>query len=63
MSSLALGSLDSSVSSSSFSWVQPLVDNKKRKSSSRLTGPDFDVVAALLGTTPPPPAKKAKTTL
>ncbi|KAH9294921.1 hypothetical protein KI387_038509, partial [Taxus chinensis] len=55
MSSLSLGPLVPSSSSSSFSWVQPMVDNMKRKSSSQITGPDFDAVTSLLGTTPPPP--------
>ncbi|KAH9316569.1 hypothetical protein KI387_025196, partial [Taxus chinensis] len=54
MSSLSLGPLVPSSSSSTFSWVQPLVDSRKRKPSSHLTGPNFDVVAAFLGTTPPP---------
>ncbi|KAH9306785.1 hypothetical protein KI387_011189, partial [Taxus chinensis] len=60
MSSLALGPI--APSSSSFSWVQPFVDNKKRKLSSQVIVPNFDALAALLGTNPPPPAKKAKTT-
>ncbi|KAH9297053.1 hypothetical protein KI387_028735 [Taxus chinensis] len=62
MGSLALGPLVTSPSSSTFAWVQPLVDSRKRKPSSHLTGPNFDVVTTLLGTTPPPPAKRAKTT-
>ncbi|KAH9297022.1 hypothetical protein KI387_028704, partial [Taxus chinensis] len=62
MSSLSLGPLASPAdSSSSFAWVQPLVDRRKRKSSSQSLGPNFDVVAALLGTTPSR-AKKARTT-
>ncbi|KAH9301410.1 hypothetical protein KI387_012993, partial [Taxus chinensis] len=63
MNSLTLGSLaPPSSSSSTFSWMQPFVDNRKRKSYSRLIGPNFDVVAALLGTIPSSPAKKARTT-
>ncbi|KAH9322999.1 hypothetical protein KI387_017638, partial [Taxus chinensis] len=42
----------------SFTWVQPMVDNRERKDQSRIDVPKFDVVAALLGTSPP---KKAKT--
>lgn len=62
MGSLALGPLVPSSSSSNFTWVQPLVDRRKRKRSSRLAGPNFDAVADFLGTTPPPPTKRAKTT-
>ncbi|KAH9313947.1 hypothetical protein KI387_022574, partial [Taxus chinensis] len=40
----------------------PLVDSRKRKSSSRISGPNFDAVAALLGTTPPSRTKKARIT-
>ncbi|KAH9306929.1 hypothetical protein KI387_011333, partial [Taxus chinensis] len=62
MSSLSLGPLAPPAdSSSSFAWVQPLVDKRKRKSSSQSLGPNFDAVAALLGTTPSR-AKKARTT-
>ncbi|KAH9295151.1 hypothetical protein KI387_038739, partial [Taxus chinensis] len=62
MSSMSLGPLaPPAASSSSFAWVQPLVDSRKRKSSSRSSGPNFDAVAALLGTTPSR-AKKARTT-
>ncbi|KAH9325266.1 hypothetical protein KI387_005444, partial [Taxus chinensis] len=61
MSSLSLGPLAPPVaSSSSFAWVQPFVDSRKRKSSSRSSGPNFDAVAALLGTTPR--AKKSRIT-
>ncbi|KAH9320195.1 hypothetical protein KI387_021964, partial [Taxus chinensis] len=62
MSSLSLGPLAPPVDSpSSFAWVQPSVDNRKRKFSSRSSGSNFDAVAALLGTTPSR-AKKAKVT-
>ncbi|KAH9290664.1 hypothetical protein KI387_034781, partial [Taxus chinensis] len=62
MSSMSLGPLaPPDASSSSFAWVQPLVDSRKRKSSSQSSGPNFDAVAALLGTTPSR-AKKAKIT-
>ncbi|KAH9299425.1 hypothetical protein KI387_031107, partial [Taxus chinensis] len=63
MSSLSLIPLaPPASSSSSFAWVQPLVDSRKRKSSSQISGPNFDVVASLLGTTPPTHAKKARIT-
>ncbi|KAH9314656.1 hypothetical protein KI387_023283, partial [Taxus chinensis] len=35
---------------------------RKRKSTSQIVVPKFDVVAALLGTTPPPPTKREKMT-
>ncbi|KAH9291257.1 hypothetical protein KI387_043552, partial [Taxus chinensis] len=62
MSASALGPIAPSTSSSSFSWVQPLLESKKRKSTSIIVAPKFDAVETLLGTTPPPPAKKAKVT-
>ncbi|KAH9324578.1 hypothetical protein KI387_004756, partial [Taxus chinensis] len=62
MGSLSLGPLAPPAdSSSSFAWVHPLVDKRKRKSSFQSLGPNFDAVAALLGTTPSR-AKKARTT-
>ncbi|KAH9294385.1 hypothetical protein KI387_040410, partial [Taxus chinensis] len=61
---LALGMTSTStslgeISNTSFSWVQPMIESKKRKTQSKVEVPNYDVVAALLGT---PPAKKAKTT-
>lgn len=61
MSFVALGSLNPP-SSSTFAWVRPLVENRKRKPSSQLERLNFDVVAALLGTTPSSLAKRAKKT-
>ncbi|KAH9318835.1 hypothetical protein KI387_020604, partial [Taxus chinensis] len=61
MSFLTLGSLATPSSSSIFSWVKPLVDSRKRKSSSRISGPKFNTLAALFGSTPTL-AKKARTT-
>ncbi|KAH9300084.1 hypothetical protein KI387_011667, partial [Taxus chinensis] len=61
MSSLALGCL-APPCSLTFAWVQPLVNNKKRKPSSRLAGKNFDVVTNLLGSTPSTLAKRNKKT-
>ncbi|KAH9306419.1 hypothetical protein KI387_010823, partial [Taxus chinensis] len=60
-SSLAFTPSPPSYSNDSFQWVQPMIDNKKRKFTPKVMAPSFDVVASLLGTTLTPSAKKAKT--
>ncbi|KAH9320505.1 hypothetical protein KI387_015144, partial [Taxus chinensis] len=47
-------------SSDSFTWVQPMINNRKRKTQYQIEVPGLDAGVDILGITPPP--KKAKIT-